>query len=122
MSRKVKSLPNLVRKEALAAVISLGLLCWVAALFDAPMQGPADPSGVASENVKAPWIFVGIQQMLRFLPPLIAGVAAPCAALLLIGSTAYVDPKGRRGRRVVALLFFSLLFMMLLVTVWGYLA
>jgi hypothetical protein len=115
---RIKSFPDLLRKEALAALLMLTLVCLVAALVDAPLDGPADPQGVPPENVKAPWIFVGIQQLLRYLPPVYAGIILPTAAFLAVSLVAFVPQNRQRLSRwtfVITSLFFAAL------TVWGYL-
>lgn len=115
---RIKSVPDLVRKEALAAVIALSAVCLLSALLDAPLQGPADPGGLAASDVKAPWIFVGIQQILKFLPALLAGVLLPLAAVLLVGAIPYLPE--RRGLR--SLIFFGTALTVLILTIWGYLS
>lgn len=120
---RIGSFPDLLRKEALAALLSLAALCILAALIDAPTGGPADPSGLSAENVKAPWIFVGIQQMLRYLPAVVAGVMLPLAALLIIGILPFVilrSASKRGNSRIGAAIFFGLTIVMLVLTVWGY--
>lgn len=115
---KIKSIPHLLYKEGTAALIALVLLCTMAVLVDAPIEGPADVQGMSSMHVKAPWIFVGIQQMLRYLPAILAGIILPVGALLLTVFLPFV-PAGWMGR---AAIFFLLLAMTLFMTLWGYLA
>jgi quinol-cytochrome oxidoreductase complex cytochrome b subunit len=114
---KIKSFPNLVRKEALAALLALALLAIVSAVLDAPVSGPADPSGVPDAEVKAPWIFVGIQQTLRHFPPFFAGVILPFAAILMLALIPYCGDKNRKS---VFLIFFSIVLASLVLTLWGY--
>ena len=115
---RIKSVPDLVRKEVLAAVIALAAMCLLSALLDAPLQGPADVGGLAASDVKAPWIFVGIQQILKYLPALVAGVLFPLAAVLLVGLIPYLPEK--RGLR--SLVFFATALTVLILTIWGYLS
>jgi quinol-cytochrome oxidoreductase complex cytochrome b subunit len=91
--------------------------------MDAPTGGPADPSGLPAENVKAPWIFVGIQQTLRYLPAVVAGVMLPLAALLIIALLPFVSfpSASKRGNSGIgAAIFFGLAIITLVFTVWGY--
>lgn len=115
---RIKCVPDLVRKEGLALVLCLAAVCLLGALVDAPLERPADPGGIPADNVKAPWVFVGIQYLLRFFPPCIAGVVLPITMLLLVASIPFV-PIGRKARWV---LFFSLLGAAMILTVWGYVA
>ncbi|MBM4328212.1 MAG: hypothetical protein FJ118_13740 [Deltaproteobacteria bacterium] len=119
---RVKATPDLVRKEALAAMIALALLSLVSALADAPVQGPADPSGIATEDVKAPWIFLGVQQMLRFFPPLLAGVALPLVGFFLIMFVPYIPARSSFQRSLLRVLVFGVLLVTIVVTLWGYLS
>jgi len=116
-SQKIKSVPDLLRKEALAAVLVLALALLVSAVFDAPIEGPADPAGLPDENVKAPWIFVGIQQLLRYLHPLAAGVLFPLAAVVAL---CLVPLLSRYARRTAAVIFAGIVFGFLILTIWGY--
>jgi hypothetical protein len=51
-------------------------LVWTALLFNAPLEGLADPSHTPNP-AKAPWYFLGLQEMLHYFPPVVAGVLAP---------------------------------------------
>lgn len=115
--QKIRSVPDLLRKEALAAVLVLVLVLLMSSVFDAPIEGPADPAGIPEEHVKAPWIFVGIQQMLRYLPPFSAGVLLPVAALVLLG---LIPVLNRHARRTTTAVFLGIVTGFLVLTIWGY--
>jgi quinol-cytochrome oxidoreductase complex cytochrome b subunit len=117
-TRRIRSVPDLVRKEGLAALIALAAVGLLSVLADAPIEGPADPSGLATEHVKAPWIFVGIQQMLRYLPPILAGIAIPAGALLALA----LVPYAYRKRILTRVLFWGIVAAVVILTVWGYFA
>jgi hypothetical protein len=110
--------PDLLRKEGLAALIALAAVGLLSVLVDAPIEGPADPSGLAAENVKAPWIFVGIQQMLRYLPPILAGIAIPAAVLLALA----LIPYSCGNRILTRIVFWGIAGAVVVLTVWGYFA
>jgi hypothetical protein len=114
---KIRSVPDLLRKEALAATVGLVLVFLVSVVLDAPIEGPVDPGGIPAEHVKAPWIFVGIQQMLRYLPAVLAGVLLPVAALIALGLIPWIPTLGRKAKGVV---FFGIVLAFLVLTVWGY--
>jgi hypothetical protein len=116
---RIGSYPELLRKEFIAALVSLAALFILAALIDAPVGGPADPSGLPAEHVKAPWIFVGIQQMLRHFPAIIAGVILPTAALLIMALAPFSSPA---GRRLYVAIFMFLTVTALSLTIWGFLS
>ena len=118
---KIRSVPDLVRKEGLAVLVSLCAVCLPAAMWDAPLESPADPAGMPPEQVKAPWIFVGIQFMLYGLPSVIAGIIIPFAALVAITGIPLIGDETRGRTAVVNILFFGLLASALALTLLGYL-
>ncbi len=65
-----------------------------------PGLGPAANSGSGTaEPVLAPWFFLAIQQLLRYLPPIWAGWIVPLASLLLLAWLPWLDRRGPgRGR------------------------
>ena len=82
LSDKVHTWPYLVRVEFIAGcVMILFLLVW-SIVLDAPLLDPADPSRTPVPS-KAPWYFVGLQAMLVYFDPWIAGVVLP--ALIIVG-------------------------------------
>jgi quinol-cytochrome oxidoreductase complex cytochrome b subunit len=119
---RIKSLPDLVRKEVLAALISLLTVCLLSAVLDAPLEGPARTGSVPAEQIKAPWIFLGIQQMLRFYPPFLAGVLVPALALTMIACLPYLAGRQQPRATAVRVLFFGVMSLSVLLTLWGYLS
>src|SRR5690606_27271918 len=69
----VMTVPPLVWRELIAFLcLSLGLVL-MALFFDAPLEESANP--VKTPNpAKAPWYFLGLQELLHYYPPLVAGV------------------------------------------------
>jgi hypothetical protein len=56
-------------------VLVIGLVC-LALLWDAPLEGLADPMHTPNP-AKAPWYFLGLQELLHYFPPVVAGVLIP---------------------------------------------
>jgi hypothetical protein len=89
-ARELHVWPYLVRVEFLAAIIvTLVLFVWSITL-NAPLEEPANPNLTMNPS-KAPWYFLGLQEMLVYFDPWIAGVVMP--SLLLVGLMVfpYVD-------------------------------
>ncbi len=121
-SGKVRSVPDLVAKEMLAALASLAFLFLPAAVWDAPLGGPPNPTGIPSDHVKAPWIFLGIQQLLRYLPSFWAGIGIPLALLALLSAVPWLSGQGTVPRKILQAACITVILLALGMTVWGLLA
>lgn len=82
--------PHLVMKEFIAAILAtIVLLAW-SMLQNAPLLSIADPN--KTENpAKAPWYFVGLQELLVYFDPWIAGVVIPSLIILGLILIPYLD-------------------------------
>ena len=92
---KVHTWPYLVRAEFIAGcVLLLVLLIW-SITVDAPMEDPANPTKTPNPS-KAPWYFLGLQEMLVYFDPWIAGVILPSLIIVGLMVIPYVDinPRG----------------------------
>jgi hypothetical protein len=111
-SDRVQVWPHLVRVEFLAAIGVLLLLVVWSILVDAPLEDPANPA-VTPNPTKAPWYFVGLQEMLVYFDPWIAGVVIPTIIVLGLMAIPYIDPGSDGGgfytilRRKKSLLIFA---------------
>src|SRR5215471_10979253 len=72
----LQTFPEVLFRAAVAIeVMAIGLVT-MALLFNAPLEGIADPSHTPNP-AKAPWYFLGLQEMLHYFPPVVAGVLIP---------------------------------------------
>ncbi len=70
--------------RASVAIEVLGIvLVWISLLFNAPLEGIADPSHTPNP-AKAPWYFLGLQEMLHYFPPVVAGVLVPTLVVIAL--------------------------------------
>lgn len=92
---KVLVWPDLVYSELIALVLCTAILTVWAIVLAAPLEQPADPN-IAPNPAKAPWYFLGLQEMLVYFDPWLAGVVLP--GLIIVGLIAipYMD-KNPRG-------------------------
>ena len=89
-SQKLYVWPHLLRVEFLAAIIvTLILMIWSITL-NAPLEEPANPN-LTMNPAKAPWYFLGLQEMLVYFDPWIAGVLMPTFILIGLIIIPYVD-------------------------------
>jgi quinol-cytochrome oxidoreductase complex cytochrome b subunit len=73
---QLQTFPEVLFRAAVAIeVLAIGLVA-MALLFNAPLEGIADPSHTPNP-AKAPWYFLGLQEMLHYFPPVVAGVLVP---------------------------------------------
>ena len=73
---QIQTFPEVLFRAAVAIQVLAILLIWIALFFNAPLEGLADPSHTPNP-AKAPWYFLGLQEMLHYFPPVVAGVLAP---------------------------------------------
>lgn len=93
---KVLVWPDLVYIELIAMVLVLaGLVVW-SLLLPAPLEEPANPA-VSPNPAKAPWYFLGLQEMLVYFDPWLAGVVLPTVIVIGLMSFPYIDPNPRSG-------------------------
>lgn len=92
---KVLVWPDLVYSELISLILFTAFLIVWAIVLTAPLEQPADPN-VAPNPAKAPWYFLGLQEMLVYFDPWLAGVILP--GLIIVGLIAipYMD-KNPRG-------------------------
>jgi len=73
---QIQTFPEVLFRAA-AAIMTLSVaLVWISLMFNAPLEGLADPSHTPNP-AKAPWYFLGLQEMLHYFPPVVAGVLVP---------------------------------------------
>lgn len=92
---KVHAWPHLVRIEFICAVLAgLALVIW-GLFIDAPLEEAANPSKTPNP-AKAPWYFLGLQEMLVYFDPWIAGVILPSLIIVGLVVIPYIDinPNG----------------------------
>ncbi len=88
---KVHSWPYLVRIELLAALAVMIILIVWSILLDAPLEEPANPTNTPNP-AKAPWYFLGLQELLVYFDPWIAGVVLPNLIVVGLMAIPYIDP------------------------------
>ncbi len=83
---RVMTYPTALARFIIALEIAFLLLVWISLLANAPLEGIADPMHTPNP-AKAPWYFLGLQELLHYFPPMVAGVLVPglvVAALIVI--------------------------------------
>ncbi|MFQ5777534.1 MAG: cytochrome C [Terriglobia bacterium] len=117
-AREVHVWPFLMRIEFLAALIVTVILMVWSITLNAPLEEPANPN-LTMNPAKAPWYFLGLQEMLVYFDPWIAGVLMPTLIIIGLMVIPYVDtnPLGNGyytlKQRPIAILSFCFGFLVL---------
>jgi quinol-cytochrome oxidoreductase complex cytochrome b subunit len=101
--------PHLLVREFFAAATVMVMITLLSLVIDAPLQTPADPNHTPNP-AKAPWYFLGLQELLHYFQPNSAGVMIPGMTLLALAVLPYVDrnPSRAYADRKVAIATFSI--------------
>lgn len=116
----------LVACEVLAIVLVTMSLFW-----DAPLEGLADPMQTPNP-AKAPWYFLGLQELLHYFPPVVGGVLIPTLVVIALVVIPYfnvnVEAEGlwlrnrRKRLRIFAAAILALIVFLIFFEVWSVLA
>ena len=79
----VPTIPNLTTRELAAGLTLIAFVMVYAIIFDAPLDAKANP-GLSPNPTKAPWFFIGIQEMLIHFHPLFAAWVIPLLIALAL--------------------------------------
>jgi hypothetical protein len=86
--------PDLVAEEFVAALFFTALLCAWAIWINSPLEEAANPNRTPNPS-KAPWYFVGLQELLVYFDPWIAGVILPGLIIAGLMAIPYIDNDQR---------------------------
>ena len=109
---RVNVWPHLLLEEFVAMfVLSVGLVVF-STFLNAPLRELAN-ANLTPNPSKAPWYFLGLQELLRYFHPMVAGISIPTFILVGLAAVPFVDrnPSTRPGDRKIALTMFTMLFM-----------
>src|SRR5262245_23866455 len=118
--------PDLVYTEMLCMVIGMIVLVVWGLAFQAPIEEPANPARTPNPS-KAPWYFLGLQEMLVYYDPWLAGVVFPRLIIVGLMASPYIgmNPKGNgyytfKERKVeITIFLFGFLIQWVLLVILG---
>ena len=87
---QLMSFPHVILREAIAFQFLTIVLVVLALFWDAPLEQLANPL-LTPNPAKAPWYFLGLQELLHYFPPLVAGVLLPTLVVLGLVVIPYFD-------------------------------
>ena len=125
-AKEVHVWPFLLRIELLATIIVTVILMVWSITLNAPLEEPSNPTLTMNPS-RAPWYFLGLQEMLVYFDPWLAGVVFP--GLIIVGLMAipYIDtnPKGngyytlKERRWEITTFLFGFLILWILLVILG---
>lgn len=80
---QVQTYPEGLLRAALAVELLVIALVLISVFFNAPLESIANPT-VTPNPAKAPWYFLGLQEMLHYFPPVVAGVLIPTLLVIAL--------------------------------------
>ena len=118
--------PHLLIREAIAFQVLVIAMVLAALFWDAPLEQLANPL-LTPNPAKAPWYFLGLQELLHFFPPFVAGILIPTLvviALVIIpyfnlnieGGPIWTMPSGRH--RIVLVTIVAVLALLAFFDAW----
>ena len=111
----VDTIPHLLVREIVVAMVLIACILVVSMIFNAPLADKANP-GLSPNPTKAPWYFLGIQEMLMHFHPLFSLFIIPTLAILGLFAVPYLryqtntagiwycSPNGRKFSIIAALI------------------
>jgi quinol-cytochrome oxidoreductase complex cytochrome b subunit len=93
---QLMTFPHLLIREAIAFQVLVIAMVIAALLWDAPLEQLANPL-LTPNPAKAPWYFLGLQELLHFFPPFVAGILIPTLVVIALIVIPYfnVNIEGR---------------------------
>jgi len=109
---RINVFPHLLMEEFVSLLVVSFFLIVFSAFVNAPLRELANPNLTPNPS-KAPWYFLGLQELLRYFHPMIAGVIIPTLILVGLAAVPFVDrnPSTKPGDRKLAITIFTMLFM-----------
>jgi hypothetical protein len=105
---RVNVWPHLMAAELISLMVVLLFLTIFSATVDAPLRELANFNQTPNPS-KAPWYFLGLQELLRYFHPQVAGVTIPTVIIIGLMAAPFVDrnPSTRPDDRKLAIVLFS---------------
>jgi hypothetical protein len=105
---RVNVWPHLMAAEFVSLLVVMALLTIFSSAVDAPLRELANFNQTPNPS-KAPWYFLGLQELLRYFHPQVAGVSIPTVIIIALMAAPFIDrnPSTRPDDRKLAIVIFS---------------
>ena len=129
--RYVMTWPEGLFRAAVACEVLTIVLVLMALFWDAPLEGLADPMQTPNP-AKAPWYFLGLQELLHYFPPVVGGVLIPTLVVIALIVIPYfnvnIEAEGlwsrdrRKRLQIFSIVALALIVLLIVFEVWAVLA
>ena len=126
--QNVMTYPEVLFRAAVAVEVLLLGLALLSLFWDAPLEGLADPMQTPNP-AKAPWYFLGLQELLHYFPPVVGGVLIPTLVVLALIVIPYfginIEAQGfwirdrEKKMRVLAVIVAAMVVFLVWFNVWA---
>jgi len=119
----VMTFPNLIIREVICFQVVVIVLVIISLLFDAPLEELANPQNTPNP-AKAPWYFLGLQELLHVFPPVVAGVLIPFCVVVALVIIPYFEINIKReglwkeNPKKTFIIFSSIIFVLVLILIF----
>ncbi|MDQ3952739.1 MAG: menaquinol-cytochrome c reductase cytochrome b subunit, partial [Actinomycetota bacterium] len=105
---RVNVWPHLMAAEAVSLLVVLAAVTFFSIAVDAPLRELSNFNQTPNPS-KAPWYFLGLQELLRYFHPQVAGVTIPQVIIIILFAFPFIDrnPSTRPDDRKLAIVLFS---------------
>nr|MDP9067515.1 menaquinol-cytochrome c reductase cytochrome b subunit [Actinomycetota bacterium] len=105
---RVNVWPHLMAAEFVSLLVVMAMITLFSVAVDAPLRELANFSQTPNPS-KAPWYFLGLQELLRYFHPQPAGVTIPTVIIIGLFATPFIDrnPSTRPDDRKLAIVIFT---------------
>jgi menaquinol-cytochrome c reductase cytochrome b/c subunit len=109
---RVNVWPHLMAAEFVSLLVVMATLTFFSVAVDAPLRELANFNQTPNPS-KAPWYFLGLQELLRYFHPQVAGVTIPQVIIIGLMAAPFIDrnPSTRPDDRKLAIVLFSFFFL-----------
>ena len=125
-NEKILVWPDLIYTELISLLLAMAVLIVWSIFLKAPLEEPANPT-VSPNPAKAPWYFLGLQEMLVYFDPWLAGVILPTMIIVGLMAIPYIDTNEGGGGyysykprlKAISLFIFGFLVLWIFLTLVG---
>ena len=105
---RVNVWPHLMAAEFVSLLVVMAILTFFSTAVDAPLRELANFNQTPNPS-KAPWYFLGLQELLRYFHPQVAGVTIPTVIIIGLMAAPFIDrnPSTRPDDRKLAIVLFT---------------